>query len=402
MRLIRAVGSSTDRALYPEFGRLENPLRVLSGLRNARIFRLRRFWMALLIPLSAGLTHLAASNPGKTEWVYSRGIYPVLSGILGRMGSAVPFSVTEGMVFLLPAALLAYITVQAVNACRYRPERRERLAKIAAMLFCTAGAGYFLFTVFCGLNYHRLSFAEAGGLEVRPSSAAELASLCDELVLRANSLRGVVTEDAGGVMESSFGDDFAAAVFAQGAYQKVGEAYPALSGYTARPKPVALSRGMSYLDITGIYMPFTFEANVNTDIPDYWIPSTMMHELAHYKGYMREDEANFISYLACSASGNADFEYSGVMLALIHTGNALYSADKELYWPVMEQLSDGVRRDMTANAAYWQRFEGPVAEASTAMNDVYLKSNRQENGVKSYGRMVDLLLAEYRERHGIA
>lgn len=273
---------------------------------------------------------------------------------------------------------------------------------MAGTLVCIAGVGYTLFTLLCGLNYHRLSFAAISGLDVRPSATEELADACTELVLRANELRAGLAENDEGVMVMANGSYYDTSAFAQDAYRFIGAEYEVLGGFTARPKPVLASRAMSYLDITGIYMPFTFEANVNVDVPDYWIPCTMMHELAHFKGFMREDEANFVSYLACTASGDDDFDYSGTMLALIHSSNALYSADRELYWPVMEQLSEGVRRDLSANSAYWKQFEGPVAQASSAMNDVYLKSNRQENGVKSYGRMVDLVLADYRERHGLA
>jgi hypothetical protein len=42
-----------------------------------------------------------------------------------------------------------------------------------------------------------------------------------------------------------------------------------------------------------------------------------------------------------------------------------------------------------------------VAEKADAVNNTYLKSNNQEDGVKSYGRMVDLLLAERRTRLGL-
>ena len=46
---------------------------------------------------------------------------------------------------------------------------------------------------------------------------------------------------------------------------------------------------------------------------------------------------------------------------------------------------------------FWDRFDGKVAEASTQLNDRYLKANNQEDGVRSYGRMVDLMLAYYRD-----
>ena len=52
---------------------------------------------------------------------------------------------------------------------------------------------------------------------------------------------------------------------------------------------------------------------------------------------------------------------------------------------------------MAADSAFWNQFDGPVAEVSNQVNDAYLKANSQEDGVRSYGRMVDLLLAMYRE-----
>ena len=117
----------------------------------------------------------------------------------------------------------------------------------------------------------------------------------------------------------------------------------------------------------------------------------MCHELSHLRGYMREDEANFLAYLACRESSFADFRYSGAMLAFVYTNNALISADSELGNEIFRTLCDGAQADFAANSAYWKQFEGPVSEISSTVNDAYLKANRQEDGVRSYGRMVDLL-----------
>ena len=40
-----------------------------------------------------------------------------------------------------------------------------------------------------------------------------------------------------------------------------------------------------------------------------------------------------------------------------------------------------------------------MAEAANQINDVYLKVNDQKDGVKSYGRMVDLMLEYYKNRN---
>jgi len=64
---------------------------------------------------------------------------------------------------------------------------------------------------------------------------------------------------------------------------------------------------MSYLGIGGVYFPFTGEANVNISMPHTSIPFTACHEMAHQIGFAREDEANFIAYIACKNHPSPDF-----------------------------------------------------------------------------------------------
>lgn len=390
-----------------------------------RLFTYKRFWLVLLLPAGFAALRVMSRFPAFVETVYSRGIYMVLSGVFGRLTSLVPVSLFHLSLIVVPVAAIALVLWRRTAGkrrnrkrrlvlsyaqtgskgnftgnhavCRqlHGGEKRRDAARMIATLLALAGVIYFIFIVVCAPNYHRLSFAEQSGLDVYPSSADELAALCAQLVEKANHIRQTLPEDENGVMALEL-SDFALAKRAQALYANAAAEYPALSGYVARPKPAIFSRFMSYTSISGIYMAFFFEANVNVDVVDFNIPVTMMHELSHFKGYMREDEANFIAYLACKYSGDPAFIYSGTMLALIHSSNALYGTDRDLYWEAMEPLLPAVRADLAANNAYWSSFDGPVAEVSTAMNDMYLKTNNQANGVKSYGAMVDLLLAEAR------
>ena len=155
------------------------------------------------------------------------------------------------------------------------------------------------------------------------------------------------------------------------------------------------SEGMSWAGICGIFMPFTAEANVNTHQPSLLLLSSAAHENAHSLGFAREDEANFIAYLACISSEDSSIRYSGAMLALINCGNALYKSAPDKAAALRETYSDAVIRDIAAYNQYWEGYEGEVEEAFDSINDSYLKFNLQENGVKSYGMMVDLMLAYY-------
>ena len=63
----------------------------------------------------------------------------------------------------------------------------------------------------------------------------------------------------------------------------------------------------------------------------------------------------------------------------------------ELY----KKLDEKARNDLEENNVFWDRFEGKTAEVSTKVNDTYLKAHSQTDGVLSYGRMVDLMLADF-------
>ena len=365
------------------------------------ILRYKRIYWVALAPVAWLISFLARGNPALTDRLYARGLYPLLAGGIGRVTALLPFSLVEFLLFGAVMGVLAWLAYTITVFVKNKDKRRAVAARFLATAACVGSLWYVLFVLLCGLNYSRLDFAAHSGLFVRPSAPQELAALCGELIDTVNDLRPRLPQDEQGVVRSTFADPYAQAAFAAGLYEKLGAEYPFLQGFTPRPKPVLASRLMSRVNIVGIFVPFTYECNINTDVTPYNLPSAMAHELAHFKGFMREDEANYIAWLACAASENEEFLYSGAMLALTHTANALASADREMYRTVMAQVSPGVWQDWQHNDAYWQQFEGTVSEVSTAVNDTYLRANRQSDGVKSYGRMVDLLLADYRRRHGL-
>ena len=160
-----------------------------------------------------------------------------------------------------------------------------------------------------------------------------------------------------------------------------------------------MSQILSYQQLTGVYSPFTVEANYNRHMISYNKPFTMCHELSHLRGFMREDEANFIAYIACMASDDIDFNYSGALTGWVYATNALYKVDEVSYHMLYERLLPEVKAELAANSAFWDSYDGKIAEAADKVNDTYLKANNQTDGVQSYSRMVDLMLA-YEDRGG--
>lgn len=354
-------------------------------------------WLLLLTPIGIALLVLANMFPTITELFYSTKIYVFFMDFIAIITNWVPFSIAEMALLFVPPALIIWIASVIIYA-----EKEERKYKIKRILLYSASVVscfFFAFVLLEGINYNRISFSKYCGLTISTSTTEELSGLCNELITSANSLRYRMDEDETGVSKLSFQSVYETADEVTVAFQKLEEIYPVLSGSTITAKPLIFSNLMSYAQLTGIFSPYTMEANINANSPDYSIPATMCHEMAHVRGFAKEDEANFIAYLACKQSYDSQIQYSGVMLALIHSMNELYSADYNMFLENYSRYSDAVKRDMQANAEYWQKYQGPVAEVSNKVNDTYLKLNNQANGTQSYGRMVDLLLADYKNRH---
>lgn len=316
--------------------------------------------------------------------------YSLLTGLF-------PFSLAE-LIVVGTTTFIIYRTGRTIlMIIKNRNDFLTGLREKSFRLLIVPAVVYLIFNLMWGLNYSRMTFAEISGLPVGPVAVDELAELALQLTQRANELRSQAARDDGSAMTLPAGlqDMFSRAHLG---YEKASEIYPELGGRYGRPKGVMLSHYWSYTGIGGVFFPFTAEANVNIKMPHFKLPALTAHEMAHQRGFAREDEANYIAYLTCTLHPDPDFKYSGVMLALTYTMNALYSYDLETWRDIRSRYSPGVSRDLKEYRDYLERYEGPVERISTSINNTYLKANGQKGGVHSYGRMVDLLLAEYELR----
>jgi len=353
--------------------------------------RLRAPLLGLLL-LAAGLAlqWASARSPEIVERRFARGVYPVVAGGLGRVAALVPISIAECALVALGVWLAA-----GLGRLAFARDRRRRIGRAGARALLGAGALYAAFLLLWGLNYQRQPFATIAGLPVRPSGVDELATLCGALVQEANAAREGLPEDEAGAMRLAGGPREALARTEAG-FRAAAARHPVLAGPAARPKPLLASAALSWLGITGIYSPFTAEPNVNLTLPDPALPFSAAHEVAHQRGFAREDEANYLGYLACRLHPDPDFRYSGRLAASVYALNALASRDRAAWERIEAARSPGVRRDLAALLAWAERYRGPAERVSRRVNDAYLRSQGQDQGVTSYGRVVDLLLAERR------
>lgn len=362
-------------------------------------------YRSLLAPFSILILQLivvqyAKSHPQWAEYVYSRKIYPVFAWGLQWLHRFLPFSLAEMMLVFGTLWLITWMyrfLQELLRLSKANLSVEELFIKTGRNVLWSVFSLFLVFNLLWGLNYYRFPLSEQLQLPVEETEPEVLRQILVDLIQETNALRKEMKESANGSMT------LAAPLLYY--LQKAPEWYQTglfssqfpLLKLTSAAKPVIFSGLMSYTQIVGVYFPFTGEANINLNVPDYQILATMAHEIAHRQGFAREDEANFLAWLVCHQSYiSPEAQYSGNMLALAYGLNALYRAAPDLYAEVYDGLNAGVKRDFAHGRSFWEQYEGPVEQISTQVNDQYLQSNDQTDGVQSYGRMVDLLIAYYR------
>ncbi len=328
------------------------------------------------------------------------GVRPVMNAIasgtlwlrqrLGLLWSVFPFSGAECLCCLGILVLIAWGVWTLATVCRKRGERLRYLWRRLSLLLAVLLTLYLLLCLFLGASYRADGFREKSGVWGRPTDVESLYQTTARFALGLMETADGVPRDGEGCFAAPLDTVFAAA---PEIYRGAEALFPFLAMEDRAPKRVFFSRLMSVFNYTGFYFPFTGEANINVDPPPCLIPATIAHEMAHQRGVASEQEANFVAVMTCLESGDPVYAYSGWLFGFAHLGNALYKYDPDRYFELAAALPEGVRADLHANNVYWAQFETKAAKVSEKVYDTMLKSYGQELGVRSYGAVVDLLIA---------
>ena len=304
-----------------------------------------------------------------------------------------PFSLAELLLISLPILLAALVIV----ACRsysaswhdagiYTAKLLSILCAILIVFVWNFAPGYYGATLDKKLGLERTKVSADELYKTARILSAEMSLLSKELVFP--------NESASSVMPYSYGEMNEKLM---DAYDKYTQTHDFPDQFYSRVKPIMLSQPMTYTHITGVYTFFTGEANINVNFPDYTVPFTAAHELAHQRGVAREDEANMIAFLVCMESDDPYIRYSALLNVYEYVASALYSADPKLYASVYQTLPREVVQEEIAYSAFFEQYrENVAADISEATNNAYLQSQGAPEGTRSYNMVVDLTVAYYR------
>ena len=351
-----------------------------------------------ILPISAAAALLTLivyvtgwKNPAFAD-IINRWYGGLLRIVTAKLTGILPFSLAEGLLMFAPV-LLAVLIWLAVYCVKRSLRAGIRYVCVLLSVICIL---FSLFVPTLGIGSQASHLSDRLGLAEEKVSAVQLAQTMQWAVDEANRLCNDVDFAFAGASVMPFSDYDSMCRDLMIGYERLHRDHPVFWQFSSAVKPVILSEPMSYTHITGIYTFFTGEANLNVNFPDYTLPFTAAHELAHQRGFAREKEANFIAFLVCINSDQPYTRYSGYVNMVEYLSNALYSADKTLWEEVFYSLDLRIRYEMQAYNDFYDKYrESVAADVSNAVNDTYLKVQGQTEGTKSYGLVVDLAVAYF-------
>ena len=402
----------------------------------------------IIVGMVVLLNVIAWSSEAFCDW-YIRYVFPIWVNTYGRLTGLFPFSVGEWLIVAGVLLVIAAVILMIASAFRWiirrckahHVDKQDECSSASHVTrpsvtrgrgrfdkFCCGFYTFFawvllavlvLMTLNCTILYHATPFSEKyfamekatddGNENTDTGNSAEkdtytlqdLTALRNMLVEKCNELSGKMlrTEDGEIIYEGNMGKKVISDM------QALGETYDALQGFYPMPKPLYFSDFVSQQYMLGYYFPFSMEANYNKVAYVTNLPVTMCHELAHLKGYIQEDEANFIGFLACISSDDLLFQYSGYLSVLNYVNNDFYEAIGEDYERYMAEVQ--IDRQVYEDAVFvrkedWDRIEKEavvdtevVDAVSTGFVETSLKLNGVDDGMVAYSRVVGLLLQWY-------
>ncbi|NLL77666.1 MAG: DUF3810 domain-containing protein [Clostridiales bacterium] len=354
---------------------------------------------------------------------YVRNVYPLWVNTYGRLTGIFPFSVGEimmvvGLIVTAGAVVLGFIAVIFLitykDSAIYREVRRFCAKYFTAYMWMLAGV-FTVMTLNCFVPYHSSTLLERYGMLGRMSAddpllgellqkeytLEELENLRDYVVIRTNELAEQVERDGeGNIVYPDNMEEIAIE-----SMKNLSQYCKQLEGYYPMPKEFYFSSFFSQQQMKGYFFPFSMEVNYNNLMLHINRPATICHEYAHLKGFMFEEEANLIGFLACANSSDVVFQYSGYLSILNYINNEYYDAigrNREIYDSHVK-ISPLVRKEnVFLQEETWEKVEANaildtevVDKVSDKLSETSMVLNGVEDGILSYTRVVGLLLYYY-------
>jgi hypothetical protein len=165
----------------------------------------------------------------------------------------------------------------------------------------------------------------------------------------------------------------------------------------ATPKHSMLNSYLAAAGIEGFINPFGHEVILDRELLEFEQPFTLAHEWAHLAGFADESEASFVGLIACLRSDMAAVRYSGWIALYGHLPHRAIDMRGEMNQDdgAVEalRLAPEVVSDLRAIGERARRnIDEGISRVQARVYDRFLKANRVQAGIGSYGLLVRLVV----------
>lgn len=359
----------------------------------SRLFgRLMKSWSWVVLIVLTILIKWASLYPEWIENNYTYGLYPVISTVQRYIFGWLPFSVGD-LFYAFLLLVIIYRTVQFFKLLfKKRLTRHYFIGALQQAIFFFLFV-YAFFNLLWGLNYNRQGISYQLGIEVKQYSLADLDTLTGTLQNRLNEYAAQVTKAQRDLFNKK------KALFMEGtdAYRAASKQYPFLGYSPASVKPSLFSYAGNVLGFQGYYNPFSGEAQVNTTIPRFLEPFVTTHEIAHQLGYGKENEANFVAFLACRNYPSPVLKYSMYFDLYNYAIGEVFRRDTVMGKAFQQNIHPQVKIDLLELRSFFKKYKNPIEPVVTWFYGHYLKANNQPGGKQTYNEVVAWLIAYYKK-----
>jgi len=220
---------------------------------------------------------------------------------------------------------------------------------------------------------------------------ADLLSFTKKIILKTNALQFQLAKNDSLKVSIPYSQDqiFEKSVLG---YNNLAKRHPFFTYNHPSIKKSVISLPLTYMGFAGYLNPFTNEAQVNYMLPMYTFPLTTNHEMAHQIGYASESEANFIGFLASVHNDDLYIQYSGYAFALRYCLGIWEDRSAETFKQLIATVHPGIRKNFKESRDFWESHQSFIEEGFQVFYDQFLKINKQEEGLDSYGRFINLVV----------
>jgi Protein of unknown function (DUF3810) len=359
----------------------------------SRLFhRLMKSWSWVVLVLSTILIKWVSLYPDWVERNYTYGIYPVISKIQRILLGWIPFSIGD----LFYAFLILIVLFRAFRFFKLLFQKKLTRRYFASglqqaiffMLFV-----YVFFNALWGLNYNRSGIAAQLNLQVKKYTLADLDTLTSVIQTELNEYALQVTDAQRDSLDKKKRLFRESAI----AFQYAASQFPFLKYKVNSIKPSLFSYAGNYLGFQGYYNPFSGEAQVNTTVPRFIEPFVTAHEIAHQLGYAKENEANFVAFLACRSFPSPAFKYSLYFDIYNYAIGEVTRRDTALARSYQRKLHPQVISDIKEFREFYRKYKNVIEPIVMWGYGHFLKANNQPAGKQTYNEVVAWLIAYYKK-----